>query len=179
MLPTIVSEHKFYRTLAMNTFLLLALLANATHGFVAPETMGAHMTRLQATTLSCPSVDEGQREILDGDNGPILVTKVAGSYYAVDATCPHLGLPMKKGKVSNDGGTPTLTCSFHNSCFELGTGKCTKWVSGALGVENGFISGIMGKVGGKQQDVKAYFVMEEADGSLVVSSEPPAPSSEE
>jgi hypothetical protein len=52
-------------------------------------------------------------------------------------------------------------------------------VSGALGVENGFISGIMGKVGGKQQDVKAYFVMEEADGSLVVSSEPPAPSSEE
>jgi len=122
--------------------------------------------------LECPPVAEGEREILDGPNGPILVTKVAGSYYAVDATCPHLGLPMKKGKVSlDDKQQPTLTCSFHNSCFELQTGKCTKWVTGALGSENDVIAGIMGGLGSEQKDIVAYKVSEESDGSLRVTSE--------
>jgi len=122
--------------------------------------------------LACPPVAEGEREILDGPNGSILVTKVAGSYYAVDATCPHLGLPMKKGKISlDDKQQPTLTCSFHNSCFELQTGKCTKWVTGALGSENDVIAGIMGGLGSEQKDIVAYTVSEETDGSLRVTSE--------
>ncbi|KAL9181078.1 hypothetical protein ACHAXT_009883 [Thalassiosira profunda] len=53
--------------------------------------------------LECPPLAEGEREILSGPNGPILVTQVAGSLYAVDATCPHLNLPMKKGKISSRG----------------------------------------------------------------------------
>lgn len=115
------------------------------------------------------AVAEGEREILDGPNGPVLVTKVAGNYYAVDATCPHLGLPMKKGKISMDeNGTPTLTCNFHNSCFSLESGTCTKWVTGALGVQNSFVSGLMGKVGSEKQDIKAYSVTENDDGSLTI-----------
>ena len=100
------------------------------------------------------------------------MTKVAGSYYAVDATCPHLNLPMKKGKISVDEVTKqaTLTCSFHNSCFELQSGKCTKWVTGALGSENEAIAGIMGSIGSDQKDVVAYYVSEEDDGTLMVTS---------
>ncbi len=96
---------------------------------------------------------EGEREILDGPGGPILVTKVAGSYYAVYATCPHLGLPMKRGKISAYGDRPTLTCSFHNSCFDLRTGKSTKWVTGALESENDIVAGIMGSVGSGKKDI--------------------------
>ena len=124
------------------------------------------------TALRCPPIAEGERKILNGPNGPILVTRVAGSYYALDATCPHLNLPMKKGKIGVDeSGNPTLTCSFHNSCFEMKTGKCTKWVTGALGTQNELISGIMSSVGSEQKDIVAYFVSEEEDGSLTVRSE--------
>ena len=85
----------------------------------------------------------------------------------MDATCPHLNLPMKKGKITVDEETkrPTLTCSFHNSCFELGMGKCTKWVTGVLGTQNEFISGIMSNFGSYRKDIVAYHVVEEEDGS--------------
>lgn len=132
----------------------------------------AFTTGLQFS-LRCPPIAEGERKILNnGRNGPILVTRVAGSYYAIDAICPHLNLPMKKGKIDVDaGGNPTLTCSFHNSCFELKTGKCTKWVTGALGAQNELISGIMSSIGSEQKDIVAYRVFEEEDGSLIVRSE--------
>ena len=122
--------------------------------------------------LKCPPLLEGGREILYGKNGPILVTRVAGSYYAVDATCPHLNLPMKKGKVTVEEGEVVLTCSFHNSCFEMTTGKCKKWVTGALGRQNELISGIMSSVGSDKKDIKAYLVLEGEDGSLTVSETP-------
>jgi len=122
--------------------------------------------------LKCPPVQEGERQILYGSHGPILVTRVAGSYYAIDATCPHLNLPMKKGKITIDeNGKPILTCSFHNSCFEMETGKCTKWVTGALSIENEVISDIMGSLGNEKKDITAYYVLEEEDGTLTVNSD--------
>eukprot|EP00986_Skeletonema_menzelii_P021321 scaffold34052_cov154-Skeletonema_menzelii.AAC.2 len=128
-------------------------------------------TKSAELSLTCPAVAEGEREIIDGPNGSILVTKVAGTYYAVDAKCPHLNLPMKKGKISNEGGVPTLTCNFHNSCFEMKSGKCTQWVTGALGNENELIGGIMSSVGSKQKDIVAYSVSEAEDGTLIVTSQ--------
>ena len=125
----------------------------------------------EEVSLTCPTVAEGEREIIDGPNGPVLVTKVAGTYYAVDAKCPHLNLPMKKGKISNEGGVPTLTCNFHNSCFEMKSGKCTKWVTGALGKQNEVIGGIMSSVGSEQKDIVAYSVSEADDGTLRVVSQ--------
>ena len=132
---------------------------------------GSSSSEQQTAALRCPPVAEGEREIIKGPNGPVLVTKVAGTYYAVDATCPHLSLPMKKGKITVENGKPTLTCSFHNSCFEMQTGKCTNWVTGALGNENELIAGIMGGVGSEQKDIVSYQVSEEDDGSLRVTSE--------
>mmetsp|Transcript_22053 Transcript_22053/g.46385 ORF Transcript_22053/g.46385 Transcript_22053/m.46385 type:complete len:184 (-) Transcript_22053:322-873(-) len=147
-------------------------LASAVHGFTPITTAPPHSssTRLQVA-MSCPAPEEGEREIIDyGPNGPVLVTKISGVYYAVDAKCPHLGLPMKKGKISNEDGVPTLSCNFHNSCFELASGRCTKWVTGALGVENGFISGIMGNVGNEKQDIMTYDIRVEGDDTLTITS---------
>lgn len=158
----------------INALLLASsFLATATQGFVATLPCAKAFTQLRATTIDCPAVAEGEREIIDGPEGPVLVTKVAGSYYAVDATCPHLNLPMKKGKIEVNGGKATITCNFHNSCFDMKTGKCDQWVTGALGVENGFISGLMNKVGSEKSDIVAYYVTEKEDGSLTVSSEAP------
>ncbi|KAL7536912.1 hypothetical protein ACHAXR_011313 [Thalassiosira sp. AJA248-18] len=142
---------------------------NVTNGDGLGEKAYSSSSTGTQAALRCPPVAEGEREILNGQNGPVLVTKVAGSYYAVDATCPHLNLPMKKGKISVEEGKPTLTCSFHNSCFEMETGKCTKWVTGALGTQNEVISGIMSNLGNEQKDIVAYHVSEEDDGYLRVT----------
>ena len=158
----------------IKALLLSSSLLAGTQGFVATSrSVSKTFTQLQATTIDCPAVEEGEREIIDGPEGPILVTKAAGCYYAVDATCPHLSLPMKKGKIEVDGGKATITCNFHNSCFDMKTGKCDQWVTGALGVENGLISGLMNKVGSGKSDIVAYYVTEKEDGSLTVSSEAP------
>lgn len=77
--------------------LTAALLVLLSHSSVRAFTMPAATTTLHAwssasrlSALTTAAVAEGEREILDGPNGPVLVTKVAGTYYAVDATCPHV-----------------------------------------------------------------------------------------
>lgn len=76
---------------------------------------------------------------------------------------------MKKGKIENGpDGVPVISCNFHNSCFNMQTGACTKWVTGALGMESGLVSIIMGKVGSDQSDVKAYAVTENEVGTLSI-----------
>ena len=146
--------------------LLLALLASSTA--FAPKQPYLRQPSVLSAALTVAAVEEGEREVVDGPDGKILVTKVAGNYYAVDAKCPHLGLPMKRGKISNDFGVPTITCNFHNSCFELESGKCTKWVTGALGFESGLVSKVMNKVGSDKKDLKAYNVTVQEDGSLLI-----------
>lgn len=134
----------------------------------APNSSFGHPSKLQAIkTTDVPS--EGDRSLVDGPNGTIIVTKSGGKFYAVDAKCPHLGLPMKKGKIeAGSDGVPVITCNFHNSCFKMDSGKCTKWVTGALGQENGLIAGFMSKVGSEKTDVKAYKVSDNGDGSLTI-----------
>mmetsp|Transcript_96483 Transcript_96483/g.171540 ORF Transcript_96483/g.171540 Transcript_96483/m.171540 type:complete len:186 (-) Transcript_96483:43-600(-) len=109
---------------------------------------------------------EGDRVIVDGSNGPIIVANVGGNIYAVDAKCPHLGLPMKQGKIEDGPDGPALTCNFHNSQFNMKTGFCTRWVTGALGFENDFVAGIMGNVGSGKANVQSYKVVKAEDGSL-------------
>jgi nitrite reductase/ring-hydroxylating ferredoxin subunit len=153
-------------------FIMSRNVNNDDGGSSATDYSSTSTAGLQAA-LKCPPLLEGERQILYGSNGPILVTRVAGTYYAVDATCPHLNLPMKKGKISVQEGKVVLTCSFHNSCFEMKTGKCTKWVTGALGRQNELISGIMSNIGSEQEDINSYHVLEEDNGSLTVTSEAP------
>ena len=158
-------------SLSFGSLLFMTMLASA--AAFAPVSPSLLSTSTSSTTslraIAVPEIPvEGERTIVDGPDGkPIVVAKVAGNFYAVDATCPHLGLPMKKGKIElGADGEPELTCNFHNSCFNMKTGTCTKWVTGALGVKSGFVAGIMNKVGSDKQDVKAYTVVENEDGSL-------------
>lgn len=41
---------------------------------------------------------KGERKIVDTEAGAVIVANVEGSFYAVLAKCPHLGLPMKTGR---------------------------------------------------------------------------------
>ncbi|CAE7818959.1 unnamed protein product [Symbiodinium sp. CCMP2592] len=156
------------RRIALAAF-TIALVAQSVD-FVGFGT-GARSSRISLRAV-CAQVKEppaeGDRVVVDGSDGPIVVAKIDGKYYAVDAKCPHLNLPMKKGKIENGPDGPKLTCNFHNSQFNMKDGLCTRWVTGALGFENDFIAGVMSNVGGEKKNLQAYEVVEADDGSLSV-----------
>ena len=103
---------------------------------------------------------------------PILVAKVNDSFFAIDATCPHMRKSMEKGKIIEpNGNAPELQCPVHNSRFNLKTGACTQWVTGVLGFESKMVSGLARKVGGERRDVAAYRVIENEDGTLTIDDE--------
>lgn len=96
-------------------------------------------------------IEEGGRKIVETAEGSIIVTNQGGKFFAVNAKCPHLGLPMKTGEISTTNGQPVITCKFHNSQFQLEDGKCVQWCKGVMGMPGtGFLAGAMGKMGGKE-----------------------------
>jgi nitrite reductase/ring-hydroxylating ferredoxin subunit len=98
------------------------------------------------------SFAEGERRIVDYEKGAaIIVAKVNGRIFAIDARCPHLGLPMKRGTISSgvNGDDPTITCNFHNSVFSLNDGSCKTWCSKVMGIPGTeWIASASGKFGG-------------------------------
>lgn len=121
---------------------------------------------------------DGDRIVLEEDGAgkpirePILVAKVNGIFYALDATCPHMKKSMEKGKIFTDKGPePEIRCRIHNTRFNMKTGVCTQWVTGLLGYENNMVGGLAQKVGGEKQDVQAYRVITNDDGSLTIDND--------
>eukprot|EP00927_Polykrikos_kofoidii_P057565 TRINITY_DN51705_c0_g1_i1.p1 TRINITY_DN51705_c0_g1~~TRINITY_DN51705_c0_g1_i1.p1 ORF type:complete len:211 (+),score=25.96 TRINITY_DN51705_c0_g1_i1:54-635(+) len=136
----------------------------------AKRSSGSSLRGLKAFIKVRDPPKEGARQIVDGPNGPIVVANVGGTYYAVDATCPHLNLPMKKGKIEDGPNGPTITCSFHNSCFSMKSGECERWVTGALGKENEIVAGVMGGIGNEKKGIATYNVVDPEDGYLWVET---------
>jgi nitrite reductase/ring-hydroxylating ferredoxin subunit len=139
------------------------------------------------TAVSAPPVSElkvlvgpladlpdGQRKVIDTPLGAVIVTNQAGSLYAVNAKCPHLGLPMKTGEIGPDAvtGQPIITCKFHNSKFNLEDGKCVTWCSGVMGIPGTEkVAGAMGKFGGKANSPATVYPVLVVDGQVYVDLE--------
>jgi nitrite reductase/ring-hydroxylating ferredoxin subunit len=70
-------------------------------------------------------------KVFDAEGTSVAVARVGEGYCAVVNKCPHLGLPIAGGKVENG----VITCPFHNSRFELCSGKNLDWVQGVVGVK--------------------------------------------
>lgn len=60
----------------------------------------------------------------------LALTRVGGAVQAFENRCPHLGLPLTKGKLV-DG---TVTCPFHGSRFDLCSGTNLDWVNAFVGI---------------------------------------------
>jgi len=120
-----------------------------------------------ATTAEIPP---GERKLVETDKGTVIVANVEGEFFAVNAKCPHLGLPMKKGAITSEGGVPTITCNFHNSKFSMKDGSCQLWCDKVLGIPGtGFLAGAMGNVGGaKNSPADAYPVTVTEEGKVLL-----------
>lgn len=67
---------------------------------------------------------EGERHTIKVEGHTVLLIHHQGAIYAVLAACPHLGLPLKRGKITDDHA---LVCPFHHSAFDLASGDVKDW----------------------------------------------------
>ncbi len=81
--------------------------------------------------LSEGAIEPGARQVVKVGKRNILLLNHSGQLYAVDNVCPHLKLPLKKGKLTSDGA---IICPWHRSAFDLCTGEVKEWTPWPPGV---------------------------------------------
>ncbi len=112
---------------------------------------------------SAADVPANGLKTFDAEGRSIVVARVGNGYCAVINKCPHLGLPMAGGKVENG----TITCPFHNSRFDMCTGKNLDWVQGVVGVKLPAWSRQIIALGKEPTPIQSFQVTEE-DGKLFI-----------
>jgi nitrite reductase/ring-hydroxylating ferredoxin subunit len=88
------------------------------------------MSGNRARVAAAADVVEGKLFAAVVDGRKILLSRVAGRVHAVVDRCPHMGMSLAKGRCV-DG---VVTCPWHNSRFDLCTGRNLDWVSAVMGV---------------------------------------------
>lgn len=74
--------------------------------------------------LNESELPEGARQIVKLESRVILVLNYHGEVFALDNSCPHWGLPLQIGRVTDDCG---IVCPWHHSAFDLRTGDVKAW----------------------------------------------------
>lgn len=74
--------------------------------------------------IDLAQLQQNQRETAMVDGNKILFIWHADQVHAVQAQCPHLKMPLAKGKITEDCA---IVCPFHNSAFDLETGAVKCW----------------------------------------------------
>jgi nitrite reductase/ring-hydroxylating ferredoxin subunit len=119
------------------------------------------MTKTKIATTAEASADKVLKTSANGQS--ILVAQVGDKYCAIANKCPHLGLPMDKGKFENG----VVTCPFHGSKFEICTGKNTQWVESFVGIPLPGIAKKMMAMGKAPTDVASFTVSQEGQDLFV------------
>jgi nitrite reductase/ring-hydroxylating ferredoxin subunit len=70
------------------------------------------------------TLGEGARQVVEVRDHRILLLKHEGRLYAVLNSCPHMGVSLRKGTVTED---QTIVCPLHHSAFSLETGEVKAW----------------------------------------------------
>lgn len=118
-----------------------------------------------AKTKIAKMADVSADKVLKADaNGTsVLIAKVGDKTCAIANKCPHLGLPMAKGKFENG----VITCPFHGSKFELCSGKNVQWVDSVVGVPLPGFAQKMIAMGKAPTDVANFAVTQEGDDLFI------------
>ncbi|NJO93287.1 MAG: Rieske (2Fe-2S) protein [Hydrococcus sp. RM1_1_31] len=74
--------------------------------------------------LRVDALSAGTRQVVKVGKRNILLLNQDGELIAVDNTCPHMNLPLKNGKITEDGA---IVCPWHRSAFDLHTGNVKEW----------------------------------------------------
>ena len=88
------------------------------------------MSMVKTRVAASAEVGEGALHRAEAGGRRMLLTRVGGRVHAVVDRCPHMGMSLAKGKLD---GT-IVTCPWHNSRFDICSGRNLDWVSAVLGV---------------------------------------------
>jgi len=119
------------------------------------------MAKIKIAAAADANADKALKVSADGQ--AVLVAKVGDGYCAIANKCPHLGLPMAKGKLENG----VLTCPFHGSKFEMCSGKNVEWVETFVGIPLPGAAKKMMAMGKAPADVTSFAVTQEGDDLFV------------
>ncbi len=119
------------------------------------------MTKAKIANTSDINLEKAFKASANGQS--VLVAKVGDGYCAIANKCPHLGLPMAKGKLENG----VLTCPFHGSKFEVCTGKNVEWVESFVGIPLPSVAQKVMAMGKAPTDVASFTVTQEGDDLFV------------
>jgi nitrite reductase/ring-hydroxylating ferredoxin subunit len=109
------------------------------------------------------SLEEGKAHCVKAQDVSLVVVKVDGAVRAVENHCPHLGLPLGRGKIQNG----EIVCPFHGSRFSLATGENTDWVSAVAGMKIPGWSSALLSFGKKPQPIRTFPVSVEGQDVYV------------
>ncbi len=79
---------------------------------------------------SAAEVQEGRLLSVQAKGQKLLLSRVKGRAVAVIDRCPHMGMSMARGTVTEG----VLICPWHNSRFDFCTGSNMDWASAFLGM---------------------------------------------
>jgi nitrite reductase/ring-hydroxylating ferredoxin subunit len=108
-------------------------------------------------------LEDGKAHCVKANGVSLLLVKSNGIVHAIENKCPHLGLPLGRGKI--DGGA--ITCPFHGSRFNLETGENSDWVSAIAGMQLPKWSSALLSFGKKPQPVRVFAVSIENENVFV------------
>ncbi|MBD2501543.1 Rieske (2Fe-2S) protein [Anabaena azotica] len=80
------------------------------------------------------------RKVVKVEQRNILLLNHNNQVFAIENSCPHLKLPLQKGKITDEGA---IVCPFHRSAFDLTTGNPTTWTPFPPGI--GKVMGMISK----------------------------------
>ena len=75
-----------------------------------------------ALAIKLQDLEENKPVRVDVENKPIVLTKVSGKIYAMDAVCSHEGGPLEDGNVEGYN----LTCPWHYAVFDIRNAKVSE-----------------------------------------------------
>jgi len=97
------------------------------------------------------------RKIDIDEDTTLAVARLENGLCAVNNTCPHMGGPLGNGTLE-DGN---VICPWHNSKFDLCSGKNIEWAPGVLGLRMPSWARRLISLGKPSQPVKNFTIIEE------------------
>ena len=107
---------------------------------------------------------DGERQVVEVQDRKVLLMRHDGKLYAIQHNCPHMGAPLKRGKVQ-DG---TIVCPLHRSVFDLETGAVEEWAPWPP-----VVGAVLGAV--KEESALRVYPTKLADGAIWITLDSEGP----
>ncbi len=79
-----------------------------------------------------PDLSIGEKVAFQAGEEKMIVYRLEDGFYATQATCTHLFMPLSLGKIVDDC---KIQCPFHRAQFDIKTGEVCEWANFPPGIQ--------------------------------------------